>query len=71
MANFAIIENDKVINVIVADSIEIAQQVTDREVTETNGEPWIDWKRVDGVWVNPVQEIIDVEEVTPTPALEG
>jgi hypothetical protein len=69
--NFAIIENDKVINVISADSQEIAEQATGLEALETTGEPWIGWKRIDGIWVNPEPEIIDVEEVTPTPALEG
>lgn len=53
--NFAIIEDNKVINVIVADSVEIAIEVTGKEVLETTGEPWIDWKLVDGVWTRPVE----------------
>jgi hypothetical protein len=71
MNNYAIIENNQVVNVIVADSLEVAQQTTNKEVIETTGQPWIGWTRVDGQWINPVPEIIDVEEVTPTPALEG
>lgn len=67
---YAIIENDKVVNVILADSQEIAEQATGLEALETTGEPWLDWVRIDGQWVEP-QPIIDVEEVTPTPALEG
>jgi hypothetical protein len=39
MANYAVIENNKVINVIIADSKEIAEQVTGLtcvEITEEN-----------------------------------
>jgi hypothetical protein len=53
--NFAIIEDNKVINVIVADSVEIAIEVTNKEVLETTGEPWIGWTLVDGVWTKPVE----------------
>ena len=53
MANYAIIENDYVTNVIVADSKEIAEQVTSGEVLEATGDFWIGWHRVNGVWVNP------------------
>ena len=56
MANYAIIENDKVTNVIVADSAEIAIELTNKEVLETTGEPWTDWTRTDGVWSAPVEE---------------
>ena len=58
--NFAIIENDVVINVIIAESAEVAAEVTGKEVLETTGQPWIDWTRVDGVWSAPVEP-----EVTP------
>jgi len=56
MANYAIIEDNKVANVIVADSAEIAVEVTGKEVIETTGEPWLDWTRTDGVWSAPVEE---------------
>ena len=68
--DYAIIKDNRVINVIVADSKEIAEELTSLEAVETTGQPWLDWTRVDGQWVEP-QPIIDVEEVTPTPALEG
>lgn len=55
MANYAIIEDNKVINVIVAESAEIAIEVTNKEVLETTGEPWIDWTRTDGVWSAPIE----------------
>lgn len=63
--NFAIIENNKVINVIFADSQEIAEQATGLEAIETTGEPWIHWTRTDGVWLAPIEsEPIVVEEPT-------
>lgn len=34
MANFAVIENDVVINVIVADTLEVAEHVTDKTCVE-------------------------------------
>ena len=61
MANYAIIENDKVINVILAESTEIAAEVTGKEVLETTGEPWIDWTRTDGVWSRPVEPEVIIE----------
>jgi hypothetical protein len=67
MANFAIIENDVVTNVIVADSKEIAEEVTGAEALETIGQPWIGWQRVDGEWVDPFRPVEVVEEVSDTP----
>lgn len=55
MANYLIIENNKVVNVIVADTKEIAEEVTGLEAIEVTGsEPWINWTRTDGVWSAPV-----------------
>ena len=59
MPNYAIIEDDKVINVIVAESAEVAIEVTGKEVFETTGEPWINWTRIDGVWLEPVEEVLE------------
>ena len=56
MANYAIIENDKVINVIVADSAELAAELTSKEVAEATDGLWIDWTRTDGVWSAPEEE---------------
>jgi len=61
MANYAIIENDKVLNVILAESAEIAVEVTGKEVLETTGEPWIDWTRTNGVWSAPVEPEVIIE----------
>jgi hypothetical protein len=51
--NYAIIENNKVINVIVADTLKIAKEVIDKEFVECDGSFWIDWTRVDGEWIAP------------------
>lgn len=55
MANYLIIENDTVVNVIVADTAEIAAEVTGKEVQEsTSSEPWIGWTRSGDTWAAPV-----------------
>jgi hypothetical protein len=54
--NFAIVENDKVTNVIVADTKEIAEAVTNAECVECDGSFWIGWTRVDGEWIQPKPE---------------
>lgn len=65
MANYLVIEDNKVINVIVADTAEIAAEVTGKEVIEsTSPEPWIDWTRSGDTWSAPVIEET-LEEVTP------
>lgn len=61
MANYLVIEDNKVINVIVADTAEIAAEVTGKEVIEsTSSEPWLNWTRSGDTWAEPVVE----EEVT-------
>jgi hypothetical protein len=65
MSTFLIIDNNKIVNAILADSIEIAQDVTGLEAMESTGsEPWIDWTRTDGIWSAPVIEV--ESEVEPT-----
>lgn len=54
MANYSVIEGNKVINTIVADSAEIAAMLTEKEVVEVSEfGPWIDWTRIDNNWVEP------------------
>ena len=61
--NYAVIENDKVTNVIVADSLKVAKEVTHKECVECDGSFWIDWTRVDGEWVAPIiPEVVDETE---------
>ena len=60
MINYAVINQNTVTNVIVADDAETALQYGGgTEVVETTGQPWIGWVRVDGDWVNP--EILEIE----------
>jgi hypothetical protein len=62
VANFLIIKNNKIVNVVVADTQEIAEEVTSLEAIEsTSSEPWIGWTRDNGVWSAPV-----VPEENPT-----
>jgi hypothetical protein len=56
MKNYAVISGNIVTNVIVAETEEIAAAVSNSEVLETTGEPWIDWTRTDGVWSEPIEE---------------
>lgn len=53
MNNYAIIDNKKIINVVVAESKEMAEQITGKEVIETTGAPWIDWILLNDVWTAP------------------
>jgi hypothetical protein len=68
MANYAVIRNGVIDNVIVAETLEIAETVTNTICVELSeggfgiGDLW------DGTQFVK-QQIIDVEEVTPTPEL--
>lgn len=53
MANYAISNGSKIINVIVADSQEIAEEATGMTAIETSGEPWIDWTLESEGWRRP------------------
>jgi hypothetical protein len=53
MANYAIYSGGTIMNVIVADSQEVAEQVTGMFALETDGVPWIGWTLIDGEWVAP------------------
>ena len=62
--NFAIIENDVVTNVIVADTLKIAKEVTGKECVECDGSFWIGWTRDGKNWIAPVvAEAIDGQTV--------
>ena len=70
MSNFAIIDGDTVVNVIVADSREIAEEVTGLSAVETDGEPWIGWTLIDGEWVAPPPPPAPEPDPEPAPAPE-
>ena len=62
--NYAVIENDQVTNVIVAESLKVAKEVTGKECVECDGSFWIGWTRLDKEWIAPVvREVVD--EVIP------
>lgn len=58
MKKYLIIENDKVINVIIADDLETASLVSaGREAIESiEATPWIDWTRSGDTWNPPAEE---------------
>ena len=63
MATFAVIDSNIVENIIVADTKEIAEQVTGKECVEyTDSNPaGIGWAYADGVFTAPVVEEIPTE----------
>jgi hypothetical protein len=63
MANYAVVQNDKVTNVIVADSKEMAEQVTGLTCVEYTDEnpASIGWTYADGVFTAPVVEETSAE----------
>lgn len=53
MSNYAISNGSKIVNVVLADSKEVAEQATQMEAFETFGEPWIDWTLEPEGWRPP------------------
>jgi hypothetical protein len=68
MANYAVIKNGVVDNVIVAETLEIAKTATNATCVELPSIPFGVGDLWDGTQFVK-QQIIDVEEVTPTPEL--
>lgn len=64
MADYAVHDGTTVLNVIVADSAEIAEQVAGLTALETNGSPWIGWTLVDGEWIAPPEPEPEPEMIT-------
>jgi hypothetical protein len=58
MPNYAVINNEIVENVIVADTLEIAEQVTGKECVECDGSFWIGWTRKGKKWIAPVEQTL-------------
>ena len=56
MPNYAVHDGSTVRNVIVAESLEIAESVSGLQALETTGQPWIGWVMQDGEWVPPAPE---------------
>lgn len=54
MADFAVVENNVVTNVVVADSTEVAEATTGRSVVPVvNGIPGVGWTRHNNSWREP------------------
>lgn len=73
MPNYAIVEDDVIVNVIVAENEAVAKQVTGGTVIEcVDGRPWIGWYLVDGEWRFPSPfpswVWVDGDWQPPTPA---
>jgi len=58
MANYAVLNNNLVINVIDAPSLEIAEEATGMECVETDGSFWIGWTRNGKKWIAPVEQTL-------------
>lgn len=62
MKNFAVVKNYEVINMVVADSKEIAESLTSLECVEyaTHADCGIGWTYIDGVLAAPiVEEVVE------------
>lgn len=59
MTNYAIHDGQTVVNVIVAESAEIAEEVTGMNAVATDGVPWLGWTLIDGEWLAPVTPVPD------------
>jgi hypothetical protein len=58
--NYAVVNGNTVVNVIVADSVTIAKKVTGMECVECDGSFWIGWTRNGEEWIAPiVEEVIE------------
>ena len=51
--NYAVLNGNTVTNVIVAESLEIAQAASGSPCVECDGSFWIGWTLVEGVWTAP------------------
>jgi hypothetical protein len=55
MSNYGIIQNNKIINVIVAESnvIDSLLKENQESILLETGTPWINWERIGTEWFNP------------------
>jgi hypothetical protein len=59
MANFAVIENNKIINLILADNLETAESITGKTCIVYSQEeilPIVGWDCIDGVIIKPTPQ---------------
>ena len=53
MPNYAIHDGSTILNILVADSVEIAEEITGFNAFETSGQPSIGWIFVNDEWLPP------------------
>jgi hypothetical protein len=58
--NYAVLSGNTVSNVIVAESLDIAEAASGSTCIECDGSFWINWTLIDGVWTAP--EVVDEPE---------
>ena len=58
--NYAVLSGNTVSNVIIAESLEIAEAASGSNCLECDGSFWIGWTLNDGVWTAP--KVIDEPE---------
>lgn len=70
MADWLIHDGSMIVNAIVADSQEIAEEVTGLQAfpAPEDGVPWIGWTLLDGEWVEPAPPPQPEPEPDPEPA---
>lgn len=55
MALWNVIENDTVVNVIIADTIDLVPCDEGQTVEENTGQAYIGYQKINGVWLHPNQ----------------
>jgi hypothetical protein len=68
MPNYAIYKNNIILNVIIADSKEIAESITDMKAVETDNKIGIGWIFENNKWIEPTPAI---EETIPSYPQDG
>jgi hypothetical protein len=58
MANYAVLNDNLVINVIDAETLEIAKDATGKECVECDGSFWLGWTRSGKKWIAPVEQTL-------------
>lgn len=73
MSNYLVIENNEVTNIIVAETAEIAAELTGKEVLKAIEDgPTLGWVRSNNEWTNPnYVEQQEAEVITASPKEES
>lgn len=60
-----VIENDTVLNVIIADTIDLVPCAEGQIVEEHTGQAFVGYQKIDGVWLHPSQ----ITKISENPTL--